>query len=645
MTETVSDRVSARFLETVAGSHRAVARLTLVDGVQYGPHPTGLPVPMLDGSITHRALADISAQLRVTIPGDWWDEVQPYGAEVFAERGVAFGDGQEEYVPQGYFPLGEPEQQSAPYGPIGLSCDDRMGRLIEVCRIVIPWQIPAGTSHRAIVERLVNGDASGVGTYGMYRLQGGPPVPIIWTDAGYDPDAAKVDGQPVVEDSAYDYMAKIIGARGAVLRFRPTGELEIVATSPPIDTPAGYALRAGRGGTLKRWSRRTSARGVFNLVAAVGSDPAFQTGIRIARITDPASRLRYDGPMGPRLRRYASPLLHTDGQADEAGATLLGRSTGLPTETQLWTVPMPAHRPLDVVSGPTGQGFGTFVLDEVLVPLVGGGETALRTRTLNPVAEVETPTSPEPTPPPPPGPTPTPDPGTGPTPGGGDPSDGIQAAVLLGWGPRIDGDEFVGTTINTTKWGLYNGAGHSGNGTRRPAAFSQHDGMLTITGDRNGQSGGAAFRVGSSGYRLECRVRAYPDGERGAYPDEYHPVLILWPDSNEWPEGAEYDFLEFDIGDTGGAGFMHLPNHTPYRQDHFKFPVDPTQWFNMACEWNRAKRTLKAWCNGVQVYSGSGRVAEAPGPMHPTFQLDHFGGKPRRAKFDMAFIRVYGVPS
>jgi hypothetical protein len=90
---------------------------------------------------------------------------------------------------------------------------------------------------------------------------------------------------------------------------------------------------------------------------------------------------------------------------------------------------------------------------------------------------------------------------------------------------------------------------------------------------------------------------------------------------------------------------MHLPNHTPYRQDHFTFPVDPTTWFNMACEWNPRAKTLKAWCNGVQVYSGSGRVAEAPGPMRPTFQLDHFGGRPRRAKFDMAFLRIYGKPT
>jgi hypothetical protein len=90
---------------------------------------------------------------------------------------------------------------------------------------------------------------------------------------------------------------------------------------------------------------------------------------------------------------------------------------------------------------------------------------------------------------------------------------------------------------------------------------------------------------------------------------------------------------------------MHLPNHTPYRQDHFTFNQDITKWFNMACEWNPKAQTLKTWRDGELVYNGKGRVAQAPGPMHLTFQLDHFGGKPRRAKFDMAWARFYAKPN
>jgi hypothetical protein len=128
--------------------------------------------------------------------------------------------------------------------------------------------------------------------------------------------------------------------------------------------------------------------------------------------------------------------------------------------------------------------------------------------------------------------------------------------------------------------------------------------------------------------------------------DRYHPVLILWPDSDQWPAGAEYDYFECDEGDGPGdvGGFMHLPNHQPYRQDHFSIGVDITQWHNYACEWNPGRQTLKQWTDGVQKYNGSGRVAQAPGPMHPTIQLDNFGGDPRSANFDIAWVRIYANP-
>lgn len=633
--------VSTRFLETVAGSHRAVARVRLCTVVpQYGSNPVGIPVPLLAGSsVRLNSTADVKAQLSISVPGDWWNDVQPYGAEFFVERGVSFGDGTEEYCPLGYYPLDDPDQASAPYGPISLDCDDRTGRLISN-RIVLPWQIPAGTTHRAILERLVNGSDDGVGGYGMYRLQGGAPVPIIWTGAGYDPDTHTVDSAPVLDDSAYDFAAKLVGAQGAILRFRPTGELEVVAASPPASAPAVYALRQGRGGTLKRWSRKTSRRGFYNLVRAVGSDPAHQTGYRVARITD--GPLRYNGPIGPLTRYYASPLLADDTQADSAAASVLAKSTGLPVSTQLWTVPNPALQPLDVISAPTGTGFSTLTLADAEIPLVGGGETAFTAATLNPVVEIETPENPEPTPDPPTGPGTDPDPGGGPTPGGGDPDDGTQAGLVLGWGPVIDGDECNGTTISA-KWGRYDGTGHDGNGRRSAAAWSMVDGMLRCHGDAGGTTGGAAFQRGSYGYRMEARVRAYKVGGSG---EPYHFVLILWPDSDEWPAGAEYDIWEGDVRDPDATAYLHLPNHTPYRQDTADIHADPATFHNYAVEWNPVAQTLKCWLDGVQYYNGSGRVAQAPGPMHPTFQLDNFGGGTHEEdQMDMQWIRIYNKPN
>jgi hypothetical protein len=636
--------VSARFTEAVAGTHRSVSRVRLLpEPGQTGVNPTdGMELPLLDGDVRLSATADVKGTLTARIPGDYWAEVQPYGRELFCERGVDFGDGTREYVPLGYYRIDRIDQERKPYGPITVDGSDRTAQLRQV-RVIYPYQVPPGTTHRQVFSLLVNGANTGAGTYGMYV---GVTIPIVWDDAGYDPDAATIDTGPVIDDYAYDFLAKLVDARGATIRFRPTGELEVVANNPPEDAPADFVLRDGRNGTLIQASRSVSRDGVVNIVRAVGSDPAYQTGHRLAYISDPTSPIRWDGPFGPSVRYYASPVLTTSDQADQAAETILARSTGLPTELALWAVPNPAVQPLDIarvlIATEPAEG---HVIDEVTIPLAGSGALQVSTRTLNTVPE--NPTDPEP---PVVDPPEEPDPGTpggpgGPTtPGGGSSEDGTQAALLRSWGPVIDGDEFAYTgRPDPDRWGLYDSPGHSGNGRRSPSAFSVQDGLMRIHGE-NKVSGGTAFRRqrGYRGYRAEIRARVY---NTGSGPDRYHPVLILWPSNNEWPEGAEYDFMECNEG-TGKFGlFMHLPNHQPYRQDHVSFPLDIQNWHNYAVEWNPAARTLKAFVDGEEVYSGSGRVADAPGPMHLTIQLDDFGGSPRPANFDIAWVRVYTRPN
>jgi hypothetical protein len=52
-------------------------------------------------------------------------------------------------------------------------------------------------------------------------------------------------------------------------------------------------------------------------------------------------------------------------------------------------------------------------------------------------------------------------------------SDGVQAAVLRGWGRVVAGDEFsyVGAP-DPQKWKLYDGLGHAGKGIRSPKAWN-----------------------------------------------------------------------------------------------------------------------------------------------------------------------------
>lgn len=634
---------STRFRQTVVGSHLAVSRVRLLTSVQFGANPTGSELPLLAGDVKMSASADIKATATVTVPGDYWSVVQPYGSELFIERGVSFGDGTAEYVPLGYFRIDKATQDQQPYGPVVLDLSDRTAQLKQV-RAVFPWQVPAATTHRQLVAALVNGVADGVGTYGMYG-PAAPDVAVDWSAAGYDPDTTTVGNDVVVDDFVYDFLSKLIDAHGALLRFAPTGELAVVATEPDPAAPALRTIVEGVTGTLVKASRSVSRDGVYNMVRAVGSDPAYMTGYQLAYIVAP-NPLAWDGPFGPSLRYYASPVLvDADGAAAAAGTTL-AKSTGLPTTTSLFTVPDPSNQPLDKINALVAGVQETHIIDDLTIPLLvsGGSPVEIVTRTTNPVDQVEVnepsvPVLPDPEDPSGGGTT---DPGGGGGGGPADPSDGTQIAVTAGWGAVIDGDEFNYTGAPSGRWGLYDGEGHGGNGIRSPGAFSVHDGMMTIHGDGNGTSGGCAFDRGTMGFRIEVRARVYNTANDGG--DRYHPVLILWPDSDQWPAGAEYDYFETDEGTADADIFMHLPNHEPYRQDHETIEVDITQWNNYACEWNPGAQTLKQWTNGVLQYSGSGRVAQAPGPMHPTIQLDNFGGDPRSANFDIAFVRIYGNP-
>lgn len=629
---------SARFRETVTGSHRAVSRVQLLTTTEFGAAPTGgREVPILSGNVKLSSTSDIKATVDLSVPGDWWDALQPFGAELFVQRGVTFGDSTRELVPLGYYRIDRVVQDRAPDGPITVDGSDRIAQMRQN-RVLYPYQVAEGATHRYLFERLVNGRAAAADQpstlgYGMFIHT---PVPILWTRAGYSPDTAVVNGSPVVEDSTYEFLAKLVDARGCVLRFLPTGELSVEPRDPSPDAPVVYRITAGSGGTLISASRSVSRDGVYNIVAAHGSDPAASTGYRLAYNTDRTSPLWWEGRFGAAPRYYASPLLRTSAEAAAGAESILARYTGLPTETSVYLVPDPSIQPVDVISAPIGGLVGTRVVDEVSIPLAGQEPVSVKARTLNPVGTLEG-DEPEP---PPPGPTPDPDP----PPGGGDPSDGTQAAVLLGWGVVVDGDEFAYSGAPGPKWAMYNGPGHAGNGLRRPSAFNVAGGVLTCTGDNvaGGTSGGMAFRRDEKYCRIEVRMRTYSINP-SAPGNRYHPVLITWPTSNQWPQGGEYDFFETNC-DSGKLGwFLHYPNHQPKVQEGGEKPLDIQNWHNYAFEW--APTGLRGWCDGVKYFEYTMAAIQAPGPMHLTFQLDNFfGANMCPAKMEAQWVRIYNRP-
>jgi hypothetical protein len=224
---------------------------------------------------------------------------------------------------------------------------------------------------------------------------------------------------------------------------------------------------------------------------------------------------------------------------------------------------------------------------------------------------------------------------------GGTADDGVQAAVVNNWGPVSFGDEFNYTgKPDASKWGMYDGPGHAGNGIRTPNAFSVANGYCTCHGDAAGNTGGMAFQGHGRRYvRVEMRARMY-ETNPGSGGNQYHPVLLMWPDSEQWPQGGELDWMETDIGAPGVDAFIHHPTQSGVVQDHYSKTIDITQWHNYAMEWTSTG--IRGYIDGVMWFNDTNSSAQPPGPMHQTIQLDNFGGSSHRpANLDVAWFRAY----
>jgi glycosyl hydrolase family 16 len=216
------------------------------------------------------------------------------------------------------------------------------------------------------------------------------------------------------------------------------------------------------------------------------------------------------------------------------------------------------------------------------------------------------------------------------------PSAGAEtsAGVLLGWGEPNYSQEFEGPL--GPEWRLYDGPGHVGNGVRSPAAITVDDGLLTITGDSEGTTGGMALFPGQMHGRWEARVRA-PVGD-----ESYHALLLLWPDAEDWPVGGEVDFMEMlDPARQKTEIFVHYgPDNSQVQGEVL---ADGTQWQNWAVEWS--PEHIIAYLNGNEWYRTSDPEVFPPGPMHLAIQLDWFPengvGEVQETQMQVDWVKQY----
>ncbi|MFE4837751.1 glycoside hydrolase family 16 protein [Arthrobacter sp. NPDC056691] len=213
---------------------------------------------------------------------------------------------------------------------------------------------------------------------------------------------------------------------------------------------------------------------------------------------------------------------------------------------------------------------------------------------------------------------------------------GTQAASALGWGSVVAGDEFNYTGApDGTKWSVYNSSGHAGKGLRSPKAWSVANGVATVSGDSAGTTGGMSAKFAKQKYgRWETRMKT---NQRDP---EYHPVLILWPDTKS-STCAEIDYSESTSDTALVKFFLHYACSGSSKQTYSSKAVDTTQWHNYAVEWTPAGIT--GYIDGVKTFTDTNPAHQPSGSMHQTLQLDWFpdGSRTTPSQMQVDWVRVY----
>jgi beta-glucanase (GH16 family) len=217
-----------------------------------------------------------------------------------------------------------------------------------------------------------------------------------------------------------------------------------------------------------------------------------------------------------------------------------------------------------------------------------------------------------------------------------------SAGKMLNWGTPSFAEEFTSPdALTTDKWDVYNGAGHVGNGKRSPDQMSIKDGVLTITGDSDGTTGGMGLDDGQKYGRWEGRVRA-PVSD-----DTYHAVMLLWPDDEKWPESGEVDFMEMlDPNRQETNVYVHYGKDND--QEHGEVKADATQWHNWAVEWT--PEHIITYLDGREWFRVTDPKALPPGPMHLAIQLDWFpdddnkDADVKQSSMDIDWVKQYPYP-
>jgi Glycosyl hydrolases family 16 len=143
---------------------------------------------------------------------------------------------------------------------------------------------------------------------------------------------------------------------------------------------------------------------------------------------------------------------------------------------------------------------------------------------------------------------------------------------------RVFFDDFSGSELDANTWFRYSGPGNAGVGWRDPDQVVVDDGEVRIIG-LGDVAGGIGHRQSQLYGKWEVRTRV--DAGAG-----YGPAILLWPQSDEWPEHGEIDVAEIPLGARTQSHFtVHWGAENS--QKGTRSTGDFSRWHVVGCEWER----------------------------------------------------------
>jgi hypothetical protein len=359
--------VSDRFLKVVRSSHQKVVRATVVAPWQVGVTPTGTQIAVISGDVQADITADITSTLDLTASFPWPLTSSalgnPYGSEIFIERGIQYGDGGTEWVGLGYFRINNIQQDVAPNGTLVITGEDRMANIRDG-RPLNPIQFGAGATVSSVINFIVNDVMPGV------------PVVYDW------PATDTLAVAQILTDNRLTFLQTLVKSYGKIMYFDYAGRLQ-VKTPPNVSGLPVEIINSGANGVLCNLKRNLSRDGVYNAVQASGQAASeLPPVLGVAYDSNPASPTYFFGPFGKVVEYFSSTFLQTVAQCNSAAITELAKVTGLPYVVSLGRVPNPALEVSDViqVSYAARAPAEIHIADKITYPLDTGTQMIIQTR-------------------------------------------------------------------------------------------------------------------------------------------------------------------------------------------------------------------------------------------------------------------------